>query len=32
MDKLGVEYEIQTIDANAIMDADFDAEVAPRLA
>ena len=32
MDKLGVEYEIQTIEANAIMDADFDAEVAPRFA
>lgn len=31
MDKLGVDYEIQTIDANAIMDADFDEEVAPRL-
>ena len=31
MDKLGVNYEIQTIDANAIVDADFDEEVAPRL-
>ena len=31
LDKFGIDYDIQTIDADAIASADFDKDIAPRL-
>ncbi|MBP5161853.1 MAG: hypothetical protein ILP16_02620 [Spirochaetales bacterium] len=31
LDKIGIDYDIQTIDADAITSADFDRDIAPRL-
>ena len=31
LDKLGIAYDIQTIDADAIVDGDFDRDIMPRL-